>query len=106
VKLSELRQILDESSFEALLHQEGRCITADRELLIVSSHDHRSAAQNKASCIKRVEEMMAKASWVEPSYTAVTESTLSPRLVTATKHKRWKDSAVRKARQQIRSGKF
>lgn len=106
VKLSELRQILDEVSFEALLRNDERYITGNKELLIVSSHEHRSAAQNKASCIKRVEEMMTKASWEEPSYTAVPESTLSNRLVTATKHKRWKDSSMRKARQQVRSGKF
>jgi protein subunit release factor B len=106
VKLDELRHIVDSDSFDVLLKNEERRITSDKRLLIVSSHEHRSAAQNKASCLEQVREMVKQACWAQPTFTAVPESTLSQRLINSTKQKRWKESAMRKARQQIRSGKF
>ena len=106
LKLDELRNILDEETFESLLVNEDGCITSDQKELVVSSHEHRSGAQNKQACLDRVEVMLKRASWVAPMVTSAPAVQVSNRLVTQTKQRRWKESLMRKARQQIRSGKY
>lgn len=96
---------LDDDTYTNLVRQQtDKALTSDGELLIVSSHDHRSALKNKESCIAMIKEMIVKASWVPPVEADPIETSTS----TINRHKveRRKKGMVMKMRSSVRQGKW
>jgi protein subunit release factor B len=105
VRVVELLDLLDEETYSTLVRQQcGKALTSDGELLIVSSHDHRSALKNKEACVDMIKEMVVKASWVPP----VEADPIETAQTTITHHKieRRKKGMALKMRSSARQGKW
>ncbi|CAD2214277.1 RF-1 domain containing protein, putative [Angomonas deanei] len=99
ISMEKLAELYDEDIIQALCQQSGS-VTADLSTLIVSSHDQRSALQNKEACIDKVKDLIVTASWVPPVEADPIEK--SAHIVTQHKEKRRvksnKNRMVRSAR--------
>ncbi|CUG06603.1 Hypothetical protein, putative [Bodo saltans] len=105
VRVVDLLELLDDDTYSNLIRQQsGKALTSDGELLIVSSHDNRSALKNKEICIDMVKEMIVKASWVPPVEADPVETSQA----TITRHKveRRKKGMALKMRSSVRQGKW
>ncbi|AIO00344.1 peptide chain release factor, putative [Leishmania panamensis] len=62
-----LSEFFDEELLAALRRNEaGGALTADGTTILVSCHEHRSALQNKEGCLRKLQALLHKASWVPP----------------------------------------
>ncbi|CCW68015.1 unnamed protein product [Phytomonas sp. Hart1] len=65
VDLEMLSGFFDEEIIKIMRKNEHqKALTRDGATLVVSCHEHRSALQNKEACIRKVKEIIRKASWV------------------------------------------
>lgn len=71
-------------------------------VLIVSSHEHRSAWQNKEACLDKVREKIRKASWVPPVPADPIET--PSHTITQKKNERRKKSNINRMRRTARQG--
>lgn len=72
--------------------------------VMLSSHEHRSALQNREECLARVREMIRQASWVPP---VEADPIKTPgRTITQKKNDRWKKSNMNRARRSARQGSW
>lgn len=103
VSMSALSSLFDEDVMAALRRNEhGRALTTDGATLIVTSHDFRSAHQNRESCLNKVRQMIHHASWVPPEEGEATK--MPSGLITQRKVERRKRSNMNRARQAVRKG--
>ncbi|KAH9580128.1 Peptide chain release factor class I/class II [Trypanosoma melophagium] len=98
---------LNERFDEDLMHklkenERGKSLTSDESLLIVSSHEHRSVHQNKEACLRRLREIIQKASWVPPVEADPIKRSTS--IVTARKVERRKKGSMQKMQRAARKG--
>ncbi|RNF12764.1 ribosome-associated protein [Trypanosoma rangeli] len=98
---------LSEHFDEELIHrlkdnEHGKALTADGAILVISSHEHRSAHQNKEACLRRLREMIQKASWVPPVEAGSIKRPTT--IITAHKVERRKKGSLRKMQQTARKG--
>ncbi|ORC90966.1 ribosome-associated protein [Trypanosoma theileri] len=103
VSISALSEHFDEDLIHKLKDNErGKSLTADESLVIVSSHEHRSVHQNKEACLRRLREIIQKASWVPPVEAAPIKRPTS--IVTARKVERRKKGSMQKMQRAARKG--
>ncbi|EKF37924.1 hypothetical protein MOQ_001875 [Trypanosoma cruzi marinkellei] len=98
-----LGEHFDEELIQRLKENErGKALTADEALIVISSHEHRSAHQNKEVCLRRLREMIQKASWVPPLEKKPIERPTT--IITAQKAERRKKGSIRKMQRTARKG--
>ncbi|RNF15730.1 ribosome-associated protein [Trypanosoma conorhini] len=101
--IAALSEHFDEELIRRLKENEqGKALTADEAILIISSHEHRSAHQNKEACLRRLREMIQKASWVPPLEAGPIKRPTT--IVTAHKTERRRKGSLRKMQQTARKG--
>ncbi|KAG5472710.1 hypothetical protein LSCM4_02032 [Leishmania orientalis] len=67
VDMELLSEFFDDELLSALRRSEaGGALTADGTTIVVSCHEHRSALQNKEACLRKLQMLLHKASWVPP----------------------------------------
>jgi protein subunit release factor B len=103
--LEMLSGFFDKELLAALRRNEtGASLTADGTTIVVSCHEHRSGLQNKEGCIRKLQELLHKASWVPPVEADPIE--LPTRIVTERKLKRRKKSNANRMTRTARSGSW
>ncbi|PWV13729.1 hypothetical protein C3747_41g241 [Trypanosoma cruzi] len=83
-------------------NERGKALTADEALIVISSHEQRSAHQNKEVCLRRLREMIQRASWVPPLEKKPIERPTT--IITAQKAERRKKGSMRKMQRTARKG--
>ncbi|KPI90418.1 hypothetical protein ABL78_0494 [Leptomonas seymouri] len=100
-----LSNYFDEELLASLRRNEaGASLTSDGTTIVVSCHEHRSGLQNKAGCVRKLQELLHKASWVPPVEADPIER--PARLVTEHKAKRRKKSNASRMTRSARSGSW
>lgn len=100
-----LAEFFDEDLLAAVRRNEaGGAVTGDGSTIIVSCHEHRSALQNKEGCIRKLQAVLHKASWVPPVEADPIKRPTS--LVTEHKAKRRKKSNMSRMTRAARSGSW
>lgn len=101
--LEMLSEFFDEELLTALRRNEsGASLTSDGATIVVSCHEHRSALQNKEACIRKLQELLHKASWVPPVEADPVER--PTRIITEQKMRRRKKSNANRMTRAARSG--
>jgi protein subunit release factor B len=58
--------VLDGTTKEELEKTAAKFLTADKEILLISCHEHRSASENTAACFAKAKQLIKDASYVPP----------------------------------------
>ena len=97
--------LVDFETIEELKRRNSKYVTKN-EVVVVRSHEHRSAQANDEACMEKVRKMIREASWEEdapvPLATLGTAMKDKPQFI----QKKQKMSSMRRMRNQIRAGKF
>ncbi|KAK7194224.1 RF-1 domain containing protein [Novymonas esmeraldas] len=100
-----LAEFFDDALLTALRRNEaGGALTADGTTLVVSCHESRSGLQNKEGCIRKLQEMLHRASWVPPVEADPVERPSF--LVTEHKARRRRKSNASRMTRSARSGSW
>lgn len=103
VDLEMLSDFFDEELLAALRRNEaGASLTADGTTIVLSCHEHRSGLQNKEGCIRKLQELLHRASWVPPVEADPIER--PTHIVTEQKARRRKKSNTNRMTRSARSG--
>ncbi|KEG12423.1 ribosome-associated protein [Trypanosoma grayi] len=101
--VTSLSDHFDEELVQKLKDNErGKALTSDETLLIITTHEHRSAHQNKEACLRRLREMIQKASWVPPVECGPIKRPAA--IVSAHKTDRWRKGSMKKMQRTARRG--
>ncbi|AYU80909.1 RF-1 domain containing protein [Leishmania donovani] len=100
-----LSEFFDDELLAALRrHEAGGALTSDGTTIVVSCHEHRSALQNKEGCLRKLQTLLHKASWVPPAEAGLVERPSF--IVTEQKARRRKKSNMNRMTRSARSGSW
>ncbi|KAG5498618.1 hypothetical protein JKF63_02904 [Porcisia hertigi] len=100
-----LSEFFDDELLSTLRRNEaGGALTADGTTIVVSCHEHRSALQNKEGCLRKLQALLHRASWVPPVEADPVERPSS--IVTEHKVRRRKKSNTARMTRSARSGSW
>ncbi|KAG5472332.1 hypothetical protein LSCM1_03731 [Leishmania martiniquensis] len=105
VDMELLSEFFDDELLTALRRNEaGGSLTTDGTTIVVSCHEHRSALQNKEGCLRKLQALLHKASWVPPVEAGPAERPSF--MVTEQKARRRKKSSMSRMTRAARSGSW
>ncbi|GET90711.1 hypothetical protein, conserved [Leishmania tarentolae] len=100
-----LSEFFDDELLATLRRNEaGGALTNDGATIVVSCHEHRSALQNKEGCLRKLQMLLHKASWVPPVGAGPVER--PSLIVTEQKARRRKRSNMNRMTRSARSGSW